>query len=98
MKRQFDDSVYKSYNQQMKYFLNKKLRKNLIDGVIDYHKNLKHYKEIYFDSFYVNISKNKRKNNLSMDNILNINNNSFIKPSNRLISRLKKIKNNTSII
>ena len=92
VKRQFDDSVYKSYNQQMKYFLNKKLRKNLIDGVIDYHKNLKHYKEIYFDSFYVNISKNKRKNNLSMDNILNINNNSCIKPSSRLISGLKKIK------
>ena len=98
MKVQNDHSMYKSYNQQMKYFLNKKMRNTLINGVTDYHINIKHYKEIFFDSFYVNIYKNKRNNNISFDNIFNMNDNSFIKPTNKFISGLNKFKNETSII
>ena len=98
MNEQNAHSMYKSYNQQMKYFLNKKMRNTLINGVTDYHINIKHYKEIFFDSFYVNIYKNKRNNNISFDNIFNINDNSFIKPTNKFISGLNKFKNETSII
>ena len=55
-----NEKLYKSYRQQMKYFIEKKKRKFLIEGVNDYHSNIKLYKEIYFDSVVHNINKYKK--------------------------------------
>ena len=41
---------FKTYKTQIKYFFNKKNRKVLIEGINDYHQNIKHYNGIYFNS------------------------------------------------
>jgi len=58
-----NEKLYKSYRLQMKYFVQKKRRKFLIEGVNDYHSNIKLYKEIYFDSVVHNINKYKKDYN-----------------------------------
>ena len=55
-----NEKLYKSYRQQMKYLIEKKRRKFLIEGVNDYHSNIKLYKEIYFGSVFYNINKYKK--------------------------------------
>jgi hypothetical protein len=47
-----DKKLYKTYKVQLKYFMNNKNRKLLIDGVNDYHENIKLYKDINYNSFY----------------------------------------------
>ena len=43
--------LFKSYKKQMKYLMDENTRKFLIEGINDYHENLKKYKIIYFDMF-----------------------------------------------
>ena len=42
--------LFKSYKKQIKYFFNKRNRQILIEGINDYHQNIKHYNGIYFNS------------------------------------------------
>ena len=46
--------LYKSYYKQIKFSRNKKIRNFLIEGINDYHENLKKYREINFDFFSKN--------------------------------------------
>ena len=52
--------LFKSYDKQIKYLMNEKTRNFLIEGINDYHENLKKYREVNFDFFSRN-NNNKRK-------------------------------------
>ena len=43
--------LFKSYDKQVKYLMDKNVRNSLIDGVNDYKENLQRYSKIYFDNF-----------------------------------------------
>lgn len=53
-------NLFKSYHMQMKYFMDEEIRSFLIEGINDYHENLKKYKDITFDYFSRN-NNSKRK-------------------------------------
>ena len=53
--------LFKSYKTQIKYFFNKKNRKILIEGINDYHQNIKLYNGIYFNSVVGKDIKNLKK-------------------------------------
>ena len=68
--------LFKSYKKQMKYLMDENTRKFLIEGINDYHENLKKYKIIYFDMFSkINDGKNltRRKINDKIFRQKNIN-------------------------
>ena len=68
--------LFKSYKKQMKYLMDENTRKFLIEGINDYHENLKKYKIIYFDMFSkINDGKNltRRKINDKIFKQKNIN-------------------------
>ena len=68
--------LFKSYKKQMKYLMDENTRKFLIEGINDYHENLKKYKIIYFDKFSkINDGKNltRRKINDKIFRQKNIN-------------------------
>lgn len=68
--------LFKSYKKQMKYLMDENTRKFLIEGINDYHENLKKYKIIYFDVFSkINDGKNltRRKINDKIFRQKNIN-------------------------
>lgn len=57
---------FKTYNRQIKYFMNKNHQKIFLDGVHDYHQNIKHYNGIYFN--YINDKNYKKKINKNIFN------------------------------
>ena len=81
-------NYFKSYNNQIKYFMSKNHQKIFLDGVHDYHQNIKHYNDIYFDSFYINKKSNKKNINKK---ILN-NSTSNIKSTYKLSKGFEKFK------
>ena len=88
--------LIKSYKTQIKIFGDKNRRKRLIEGIIDYHVNLKHYDEIFFDSFYCsdkNKQPNKKEINRSLNNINKEIKSSFIKNSYQRVKEFNKFKN-----
>lgn len=66
-------SFFKSYNRQIKYFMNKNHQKIFLKGVHDYHQNIKHYNGIYFN--YINDRNSKKKiiKNIFNNSACNIN-------------------------
>ena len=52
--------LYKSYFEQIKYLRDKNIRNFLIEGINDYHENLKKYREINFDYFSKNNNNRKK--------------------------------------
>ena len=66
-------SFFKSYNRQIKYFMNKNHQKMFLEGVHDYHQNIKHYNDIYFN--YINDRNSKKKiiKNIFNNSACNIN-------------------------
>ena len=89
-----DKKLYKTYKVQLKYFMNNKNRKLLIDGVNDYHENIKLYKDINYNSFYQeNNKKNDIKNNIN-NKTININNSDIIRYSYKIYNGFKKFQDN----
>ena len=89
-----DKKLYKTYKVQLKYFMNNKNRKLLIDGVNDYHENIKLYKDINYNSFY---QENNKKNDIKNNNnnkTININNSDNIRYSHKIYNGFKKFQNN----
>ena len=66
-----NESSYKSYRQQMKYIIKKNTRKYLIEGINDYHLNIKKYKEIYFESVFQKNNKSRKTYKRKINNSLN---------------------------
>ena len=89
-----DKKLYKTYKVQLKYFMNNKNRKLLIDGVNDYHENIKLYKDINYNSFYQeNNKKNDIKNNIN-NKTINTNNSDIIRYSYKIYNGFKKFQDN----
>ena len=61
-------SGFKSYKNQIKYYMGKKNQKAIINGIHDYHQNIKHYNDIYFNSFIVNDKSSKKNSNKNFFN------------------------------
>ena len=72
-------NIFKSYDKQVKYFIDKKVRNYLIEGVNDYKENIQKYNKIYFDHFSINnnferkINQNKIKKILLREKYYDIN-------------------------
>ena len=81
-------NFFKSYNNQIKYFMNKSHQKMFLDGVHDYHQNIKHYNDIYFDSFYINKKNNQKHINKKIFN----NSTSNIKSKHKISKGFEKFK------
>ena len=89
-----DKKLYKTYKVQLKYFMNNKNRKLLIDGVNDYHENIKLYKDINYNSFYQeNNKKNDIKNNIN-NKTINTNNSDIIRYNYKIYNGFKKFQDN----
>lgn len=91
--------LFKSYNKQIKFLMDEKIRSFLIEGINDYHENLKNYHDIYFDYFAINNYKRMKFNHNRIKNtILNGKTDSrsnIFKYKNLLYdSKKEKFKNN----
>ena len=80
-------NYFKSYKRQIKYFMDKNHQKIFLDGVHDYHQNIKHYNGIYFN--YINDSNYKTKINKNIFNNSACN----IKSKYKLSKGFEKFKN-----